>query len=206
MTRCSRWFTILALSLQLLSGAGCRLGTDSPTEPFLASLAQATAPASPSGVRRFAYVDEGLYRGDQPTPEGFQQLKDMGVETVVNLRLLHGDQDKMAGTGLKYIHLRFPVWNPEDKDVLEFLKIVTTPEHKPVFVHCRLGNDRTGMMVAAYRMIIQGWPLERAMEEMEHYGYNPTWRWMENYLKDMDVEALRRKLRHADESELTVID
>jgi protein-tyrosine phosphatase len=42
-----------------------------------------------------------------------------------------------------------------------------------VFVHCRYGDDRTGMMIAAYRMAVEGWTPEEARQEMEKFGFHP---------------------------------
>lgn len=202
-------FFIPAFLIVLTTFAGCKLGRDYPPEafsrPFVTTSTLPEKNISVPGVRRISKVSDTLFRGDQPTAEGFQQLKEMGIKTVVNTRLLHGDQDKMAGTGLQYKHIVFPVWYPNDKGVVDFLRIANNPENQPVFVHCRLGNDRTGMMIAVYRVMFQGWTLGDAMREMKHYGYNPSWRWMENYLKSMDVEELRRKYEQAEEPELEVI-
>jgi hypothetical protein len=47
---------------------------------------------------------------------------------------------------------------------------------KKIFVHCRLGDDRTGMMIASYRMAQEGWSAEKAEKEMEKFGFSFTHR------------------------------
>src|SRR5258708_35836619 len=60
---------------------------------------------------------------------------------------------------------------PKDDVFARFLKLIKNNPDKKIFVHCRLGNDRTGMMIAAYRMGEQGWSAEQAMKEMHFFGY-----------------------------------
>jgi protein tyrosine/serine phosphatase len=51
------------------------------------------------------------------------------------------------------------------RDVVKFLQIVTDPEKVPVFVHCQHGADRTGVMAASYRIIVQGWSKDQALRK-----------------------------------------
>jgi len=109
-------------------------------------------------------VSDILYRGAQPTSEGFQQLEKQGIKTVVNLRSMHSDRDELKGAKLDYIHIEMQAWDPEQDQVEEFLKIITDPARQPVFVHCQHGADRTGAMVAVYRIVVQGWTKEKALK------------------------------------------
>ncbi len=61
---------------------------------------------------------------------------------------------------------------PRDEKFAEFLKVMRANANRKVFVHCRLGDDRVGMMVAAYRMAEQGWTAEHAMQEMKTSGFS----------------------------------
>ncbi|HUS48000.1 MAG TPA: protein-tyrosine-phosphatase [Phycisphaerae bacterium] len=181
----------LVLMLPLLALAtGCPSG--SPERPG----SPTTKPAYRhlAGVPEFAQVDSKLYRGAQPTREGFAQLARMGIRTIVCLRVLDTDRRKIAGMGFRYLHISFKHVHPEEEDVLEFLKTVTDPGMQPVFVHCRSAADRTGMMVAVYRIVVQGWPKPQAMAEMKQMGFHEIWEPIEDYIEDLDVEALRAKL------------
>jgi Tyrosine phosphatase family len=60
---------------------------------------------------------------------------------------------------------------PQDQEFVKFLTLVQENSDKKIFAHCRLGDDRTGMMVAAYRMGLQGWSAEEAMKEMHEFGF-----------------------------------
>jgi len=155
----------------------------------------AVAEETIAGVPGFARVSEVLCRGAQPTREGFVHLSEMGVKTVVNLRSIHSDRELLRGLGLNYIHISFKPWHMEDEDVLEFLSVVTDPGFQPVFVHCAEGVDRTGCMVAVYRMCVDGWDVEEAIEEMHRFGFHEVWVGIERYLRGFDAEAMRERVR-----------
>ncbi|MHC4689665.1 MAG: fused DSP-PTPase phosphatase/NAD kinase-like protein, partial [Planctomycetota bacterium] len=96
------------------------------------------------GLENFHKVSKDLYRGAQPSREGFAELKNLGIKTIVNLRSFHSDRDQMAGRDFIYEHIFMKAWHPEDKEIIRFLDIVTNETNLPVFVHCQHGADRTG--------------------------------------------------------------
>jgi len=138
-------------------------------------------------------VDATVWRGAQPDAEGMQELERMGIRTVMNLRSFHSDRDELAGTHLDYEHIWFKTWHPEDEDVVAFLKIINNPSKHPIFVHCQHGSDRTGTMIAIYRMVMQGWPPEEAIREMVDggFGYHPMWDNLRSYLRALDLDRIR---------------
>jgi tyrosine-protein phosphatase SIW14 len=124
------------------------------------------------GVSNFGQVTPTLFRGAQPTEDGFSALAKMGVGIVVDLR---GDSDnereRVTKLGMQYISIPSQCSHMSDKGIAEFLTILRDHADKKVFVHCRYGVDRTGMMVAAYR-ISQGWTAEESRREMESFGFS----------------------------------
>jgi len=104
------------------------------------------------GLPNLHRVSPKLYRGAQPTREGLDELRRLGVRTIVSLRAFHGERDAVAAAGLGYERISFKVWHPEDEDMRRFLAVVGDPARQPVFVHCLRGSDRTGTAVAVYRM------------------------------------------------------
>ncbi len=150
-------------------------------------------PLSRPGLPNLFKVSDGFYRGAQPTAEGIRQLPKLGVHTIVNLRTLHSDADKVAGLPLSYESISFKAWHPEHEDVVRFLKIVTKPGNQPIFVHCQHGADRTGMMTAVYRIVVQGWSKDDAIREMTQggFGFHPIWHDLVDYVRKLDVKALR---------------
>ncbi len=148
------------------------------------------------GLPNLFKISDALYRGGQPGDEGFARLKRMGIRTVVSLRTFHSDGDLCREQGLDCMKIAMHAWTIEDRKVLEFLKIVTNPQRQPVFVHCRRGADRTGVMIAVYRVVWQGWPRDAAVEEMTKggYGFRFFWQNLVDYVMDLDVQSIREKM------------
>jgi protein tyrosine phosphatase (PTP) superfamily phosphohydrolase (DUF442 family) len=153
------------------------------------------SPLEKPGLPNLHRVNDGYYRGAQPTAEGMLELERLGVKTVVNLRAVTSDRDELGDAGLDYEHISFKAWHAEDEDVVRFLRIVTDAERKPVFVHCQHGADRTGMMTAIYRIVVQGWSKEDAIVEMTEggFGYHSIWKNLVDYVWELDVERIARE-------------
>src|SRR4051812_40426658 len=140
------------------------------------------------GIDNFAIVDSGplpVYRGAQPTSEGYKTLAEKGVKTVIDLRddAVPAEQNALAHLGIKYVQIPSDAGEVDPRKVGTFLGKVRT-EQRPIFVHCRLGCDRTGLQVAAYRMVEEGWSRGEALKELHDHGYH----WLffpgiERYLK-----------------------
>lgn len=147
------------------------------------------------GLPNFHMVSENLYRGAQPTAEGMKELEKLGVKTIVNLRSMHSDRDEIKGTALSYEHINMTTWNVDDKDVTRFLRTVTDPSRAPVFVHCQHGADRTGTMCAIYRIAVQGWSKDEAVEEMTKggFGYHNIWQNLPDYIRKLNVDEIKRR-------------
>ena len=130
------------------------------------------------GVPNFYKVCDTLYRGAQPTEQGFQNLAKLGIKTIVNLRESESDSDKISDSNLSYVQIDTLAWDLHDKDVSQFLQIVCNKQRQPVFVHCRRGADRTGTMCAAYRIVVEGWTKQQAIEEMTKggFGFSKAWK------------------------------
>jgi tyrosine-protein phosphatase SIW14 len=127
-----------------------------------------------NGVKNFGEVTPFLYRGAQPSHEGFEELaKKMGVQVVVNARPTRNNREEQEVTklGMKYVHIPWCCMRPKDEILAKFLTTMRENSSQKVFVHCQLGKDRTGMMIAAYRMAEQGWTAPEAMHEMQAFGF-----------------------------------
>ena len=147
------------------------------------------------GLPNLHRVAPNLYRSAQPTAGGFQAAEKLGVKTVINLRAWHSDDEEAAGTKLRIEHIRFKTWHPEDEEVVRFLQIVTRRGHGPWLVHCQHGADRTGTMIAIYRIAVQGWKKDDAIREMTSggFGYHAIWSNLIRYLRALDIDALKKK-------------
>ena len=144
----------------------------------------AGSPQRAADLPAFLQVDEGLYRGGQPTPDGFQQLAGMGVKTVICLRRpspsMERERRLVEQLGMRWVSIpMWYFWRPSNAQVRQFLALATDPASRPVFVHCRQGRNRAGIMVALYRVTHQGWLPEEAYAEGRRLGlvwWNPMTR------------------------------
>lgn len=196
---------VLALALAAAAAAGCLgagRGAAAPEAPAAPGTRPArwARPVSVPGCPNLWRVSAGLYRGAQPTAEGLAGLRRLGVRTVVNLRALHSDRDELAAAGaaaagLGCERINMKPWHAEDEDAARFLRIAADPARQPVFVHCRDGADRTGTMCAVYRVVVQGWSRQAALEEMVGggYGFHGVWANLKRYIEGLPAEALRRR-------------
>jgi tyrosine-protein phosphatase SIW14 len=149
----------------------------------------------------FHQVNTQLYRGGQPQPGGLARLKALGIKTIVNLRGRDA-QAKAEGAearelGLSYYNISLPEFSgPKEEDVQRVLDIINAPENQPVFVHCRRGKDRTGMIIASYRITHDGWDATDAKKEAETFGMTWTQLGMKSYID----KFYKRKHREAGEN------
>ena len=133
-----------------------------------------------AGVHNFGEVTATLFRGAQPTAEGFAALHKQGIEIIVDFRNDQSEAEErlVEAQGMKWISLPWDCHHPNDEQVAQFLSLVRDHPTTKIFAHCRYGVDRTGMMIAAYRMAEQGWTAEQARQEMEKFGFDfihSTW-------------------------------
>lgn len=134
----------------------------------------ALQPVRLPGLTNTFRVSAVLYRGAQPTREGFLQLKRLGVRTVINLRNENEEKTWVEQAGLSYIHIPMSAFFPSRKKYTRLLDFISDPNYFPVFIHCKRGADRTGAAFALYRIYFQGWKFSEAMNEMTNgpYGFH----------------------------------
>jgi len=153
------------------------------------------APIQRPGLPNLHKLSDDLYRGAQPDDEGYPELKKMGIKTVLNLRSFHSGRSEAAEAGLDYETVPMSAWDPKDEDAVAFLRLVGDPAKTPIFVHCQHGADRTGLICAVYRVVIQGWNRDDALEEMAEggFGFHGMWDGLPEYLRELDVENLKER-------------
>lgn len=153
-------------------------------------------PIRVEGVGNLYKVSDALYRSEQPTEAGMQNLATLGIKTVINLRAFHSDRHASDDTDLAGERIRMKTWHPEREDVVRFLEIVIDPDKQPVLVHCQHGSDRTGTMCAIYRIAVQGWSKQEAIREMTEggYGFHEIWKDLPEFIENLDIESLRKDI------------
>jgi protein tyrosine phosphatase (PTP) superfamily phosphohydrolase (DUF442 family) len=194
----------LAAMLMVLAGsAGCRNSVRALPESPTASAAMgavagdccwATA-VNDDALPNCFKVSDALYRGAQPTNDGLAQLPTMGIMTVVNVCLDDTDQQCIQNLPLAYKHWPMSAFTVGDDEVVRFLRLVNDKSHTPVFLHCHHGADRTGVLCAMYRVVVQGWTKDDAIIEMTRGGmrFNSLFGNLVRYVRNADVEGLRRR-------------
>jgi len=153
-------------------------------------------PLNENGLPNLHRISDQLYRGGQPTAEGMKRLYEMGIKTVVDLRTFHSDRDEIGDTPLAYEHIRMFALLPTHDDIIAALRVMTNPDRAPVFVHCLHGADRTGIVMAAYRIVVEGWTKEEAIDEMKRggFGHHAIFGNLTTFLRELDVERIKRGL------------
>jgi protein tyrosine/serine phosphatase len=134
-----------------------------------------------TGIHNAGRISDLLYRGAQPQDAGLAELKKLGITTIVDLRgedrqKTDWEHRKATVLGMHFVHIPVSGWSPPtDEQVAQFLSLFRDDPQQKIFVHCRFGDDRTGVFVAAYRMAIDKWSSEQAMREMYFFGFNGFW-------------------------------
>ena len=125
------------------------------------------------GLPNLGEVTPTLFRGSQPTKEGFKQLAKMRIAIVVDLRgNRKGERDAVRMLRMQYVPIPWFCMRPKDVVIAQFLNLLRDNAGKKIFVHCNTGIDRTGMMIAAYRIAEEKWTADEAMKEMKAFGFS----------------------------------
>jgi protein tyrosine/serine phosphatase len=125
-------------------------------------------------IKNFGCVNQNYYRGSQPKRADFIALKKLGIKTVIDLQEKGKEKeaDWVRDAGMQYFKIPLSTSRSATAGQTEyFLKLVSNPDHWPVYVHCAAGKHRTGEMTAIYRMTRDSWTADQAYKEMKQYGF-----------------------------------
>ena len=154
---------------------------------FVAPFLLAGPAGAPTGVENFHPVNDHIYRGAQPTRDGIQSLAKFGVRTIIDLRggREHSGMEEqlVKAAGMHYVHVPLKGFSaPSDQEMATVLALLNDNSAWPVFVHCRRGADRTGTVIACYRISHDHWANPKALEEARIDGMSRLEHAMEHYI------------------------
>jgi tyrosine-protein phosphatase SIW14 len=140
-----------------------------------------------SGIPHFIEVNTHLYRGGQPTPLALESLAKLGIVTVLDLRPggRRGAAEERETKALRMRYMSVPLNGlsaPSKEEIDQIMTVLQDARNWPVFVHCQHGVDRTGTVVACYRIAFESWPNERAEKEAEDRGMRSMERGMKRFI------------------------
>jgi hypothetical protein len=182
---CTTPLIYAALSaLMLASSLGAEAppaGTDVPS----------SGPVKGAPIKMYGVVDEDiLSRSSRPTTAGYTWLRHEGVKNIVNFTDEDPGDAFFKALGFEG-YLWLPIVDgkpPTDAQVEQFLNLVRDSQNWPVHMHCAEGKSRAGLMAALVRYAIDGWPLDKALEEAKLYrkgkSLRPTYvQWLTHWAK-----------------------
>lgn len=177
----------LILILSLLSGAA-----------ITSHSAEVTPTVSSATIPNFHEVSTGVYRGGQPTTEGWAFLKSKGVKTVVKLNFESEGSDKEAeALGMTVIDASGPPSElknmfraPKPEKIRLAIEALRDRKNRPIYIHCLHGQDRTGLVVALFRVIEEGRTKAEAYKEMRKLGFHRSLRGLHEMWESFNGKSL----------------
>ncbi len=158
--------------------------------------AQWAQPVSSTSVKNLYKLNADVYRSAQPERRGFEELRALGIASVINMRHDHSDAAEVEGLGFNLVEIPMVAGKFAEADVVKVLKAIQAAP-KPVLVHCMHGADRTGVVSAMYRIVFEGWTKEEALREMKKGGYGFHWYYFNipSFIKKADVARIKEELK-----------
>jgi protein tyrosine/serine phosphatase len=142
------------------------------------------------GVANFDEVNHHLYRGAQPNKLGLEHLHKLGVRTIINLRSTNdawiAERDEAGAQGMSYFQVPMSGFRRPKMETVSMVLSIIEKSPSPVFVHCQYGCDRTGTIIACYRIKHEGWKSGKALNEARIFGMFWWQLRMKNFIRDFE--------------------
>ena len=128
-------------------------------------------------------IAPGVYDGRKPRSDAdFKVLREKGIKTIVNLQTMTWDiapeQKRAVRNGLAFVNIPIVAspFGPREEKVRRLFETMAAATNQPVYVHCLLGRDRTGVLMALYRVYYENSSPKDAWAEMIHRGgFKSSW-------------------------------
>lgn len=140
-------------------------------------------------------IDEDIYRSEQPGKNDFISLEKIGLAEVLSLRRFWNDNRKARKTDLKLHHVSMKAGKIHEHDIIKALRVIN--ERKgPLLIHCWHGSDRTGVLIAMYRLVFQNWSKNDAINEMTKgdFGFHAVYVNIVEFIQNANVDVIRDKV------------
>lgn len=184
------------LALAVATGCSASPSTDTGAGATTDSALGARAPTPPAN---FIQVRDGLYRGAHPDAANLEYLKGLGVRRVLDLEVddlieaQPGDiileETEALWKGMKVIREPMSAFEPAVRDEFdqrvarELALLRTATPADPIYVHCKHGQDRTGLVIGLERVYVEGWTPAAAFTEMRQLGFHTFFLGLDEYFE-----------------------
>jgi len=188
-------------SLALLTQSSAETPAPAPPAAQLRASPRPADWARPIDPSRNLYeIAPHLYRSAQPQQRDAALLQSLGIRTIISFRAHHRDEDVLNLPGVKLVRIPMDTWAIGDDQIIGALRAIEHAQQDgPVLIHCQHGADRTGVVSAMYRILIQGWTRQQASRELErgNFGFHGIWVNIPHYLRRVNIENLRARMQPA---------
>jgi protein tyrosine/serine phosphatase len=129
------------------------------------------------GISNVGKISNSLFRGAQPELSHLDELKKLGVNTIVDLRLESSqtrerERQQAESLGMRFVSIPVGGFStPTSAQLAEFFSLFRATPPQNIFVHCEFGKDRTGVFIASYRIAFDHWTPDQAATEMRAFGF-----------------------------------
>jgi protein tyrosine phosphatase (PTP) superfamily phosphohydrolase (DUF442 family) len=149
---------------------------------------------SANSVSNLYRIDNGVYRCAQADSAGYSELSEMGISEIINLRSFDADK-KYTQAGMVFHHINMQAEHCNYKKIVRVLRLINN-RSGAIVIHCKHGADRTGLIIALYRIAFQNWTKEEAIDELKNGGYNfhTIYGNIPRYIMKLDIEQLKKDL------------
>lgn len=147
-------------------------------------------------LKNLHQLNDSIFRSDQPDSLDIELLKELGIKSLLNLRRYYNDTIFIGkNSGLNLYHVKMYAHCFTNKKIIDALKIIKNAP-KPLLIHCKHGSDRTGVVIAMYRIVFDNFSKKEALKELrnKNYGFHRIFINIPLYIKTVKTDKIRSKL------------
>jgi protein tyrosine/serine phosphatase len=181
-TKFIRYLIFLFITLTIVSAVELRVRPSQWAQPIIGS-----------SLDNLYKVSPGIYRSEQPNSKDFNDVVNLGIGEILSLREYHSDEDEAKAHKVILHRIKIDTSEIDENQIEEALRVIINRKSN-ILVHCWHGSDRTGAVIAAYRVVVEGWSKEEAIDELQNgdFGYHGTvYPNIVKLIEGLDVKNLR---------------